>query len=423
MAKVYFGILMEYMKTYLVLIFSCLMYTAGVAQEKPTKIHLDPSTAMGASVSQVFAGIKYVPLETTRTSVFGQVSDLVVTDDFFIILDDQTNAILLFRKDGKFYSKISGGPNPSDKIMLFHVDRFSREIQFVKRGNGQPKKYYFGFDGKKRKEADMVLTVHSYLQFAEFPGSVIIGQRYTSGDDFPDSTAYELTVETDQQRVAGYLPYNTKSTALIHYDVRPYQTSPFFRTSSDTTLYFTRYWDYGVYRITPHTFQKQVEFVFPADYSLPQGFMTDTTLRGKRMDYVQANKQPIYLISDFLSIPGNWLLKFKNNQSPVDASTVLDYTLLLYNQRSGLLVDLFKVLPDQLSWRLPIVDQLGNVSQNATAYTDGRYLYTSVSSLSMFLYADRNKEEHVQYEKELDKYFKTRSRKDNPVLIQLEPRQ
>lgn len=418
----YFGALKKSMRSNLVLIFTFLLHAAGIAQDNPLKIRLDPSDAMGASVSQVFAEVRFTPLETTKTSSFGQISELVITEEFFIILDDQTNAILIFRKDGKFHAKISGGSNPSDRIMLFHVNRFAKEIQFVKSGNGQPKKYYFGFDAIKKKEEALAMEANSFLQYAELPGAGIIGQRYTAGEDYPDSTAYELTLLKTAKATAGYLPYNTKKSPLAKGDIRPYSSSPFFRTTNDTILYFSRYWDYSVYRITPHTFQKELDFIFPRDYSLPAGFMTDSSLLGKRQEYAQSNKQAIYLIPSFLNLPGNYLLKLKNNQSPVDASTVLDYTLFLYNIRSGTLIDLFKVLPDQSSSFLPIVDNLGNVSMNAKAYSDGQHLYTSVSSLSMFLSQERNGDKKVRYEKTMENYFRTRNRKDNPVIVQLRPK-
>jgi hypothetical protein len=423
MNNLYFGISNRYMKTILVLILASFAYTVSFAQDKPLTIRLDPSNAMGASASQVFEHIKYIPLETTKKSVFGQISDMEITDDLFIIFDEQTNAILLFRKDGKFYSRISGGPKPSDKIRLFHVDRFSREIQFAKAINGQPIKYYYDFDGKKKREAGLTINEHYYFRYAEFPGSAMVGQRYVSDDNLADSTAYELTVETNKKQTAAYLPYNTKKSPLNRPDVLPYFVSPFFRTASDTVLYYTRYWDYSVYKITPHTFQQQLEFIFPLEYSLPTGFLTDTTLRGKRMNYVQTNKQAIYLIPNVLFMPGSILVKFKNNQPPTDPTLVLDNTFYLYNLKSGLLVDAFKIVPDDLNWRLPIVDRLGYVNLNARAYSDGNYLYTSVSSLSMFLSADQNMEKNIKYEKTMANYFKTQNRKNNPVIVQLELKQ
>ncbi len=423
MNNLYFGISNRDMKTILAFILASLTPAIGLAQDKPLTIRLDPSYAMGASASQVFEHITYIPLETTKKSVFGQISDLVITGDLFIIHDEQTNSILLFRKDGKFYTRISGGPKPSDKIGLFHIDRFAREIQFVKVVNDKPIKYYYDFDGKKKREAELTMNKHYYFRYAEFPGSAMVGQRYVVDDKLADSTAYELTVETDKKQTAAYLPYNTKTSPLNRPDVPPYFDSPFFRTASDTALYYTRYWDYSVYKITPHTFQQQLEFIFPLEYSLPTGFLTDTALRGKRMDYVQTNKQAIYQIPSVLFMPGSILVKLKNNQPPNDPTLVLDNTLYLYNLKSGQLVDVFKILPDDLNSRLPIVDRLGFVNQNARAYSDGSYLYTSVSSLSMFLSLDQNMEKNIKYEKTLANYFKTQSRKNNPVIVQLELKQ
>ena len=76
---------------------------------QPTTIRIDPAHARGGTASQIFEKVNFIPLETTKESLFGKIDQLAVTKDYFIILDEQTNSILIFKKNGKFHAKIAGG--------------------------------------------------------------------------------------------------------------------------------------------------------------------------------------------------------------------------------------------------------------------------------------------------------------------------
>ncbi|RYE37744.1 MAG: 6-bladed beta-propeller, partial [Sphingobacteriales bacterium] len=76
-------------------------------------LRVDPSNSFGASASEAFDSATYIPLETTKESIFGKIDKLEVTDKYFIILDENTNSILFFDRQGKFQHKIYGGGNKS----------------------------------------------------------------------------------------------------------------------------------------------------------------------------------------------------------------------------------------------------------------------------------------------------------------------
>ncbi|ULT45663.1 6-bladed beta-propeller [Niabella defluvii] len=63
---------------------------------------LDPSKSVDTGFSSIFGEIEIIPLETNRASVFGIVKQLLVTDNCFIILDTDTDAILFFDKKAGF---------------------------------------------------------------------------------------------------------------------------------------------------------------------------------------------------------------------------------------------------------------------------------------------------------------------------------
>ncbi|MCH5689673.1 hypothetical protein LWM68_38875 [Niabella sp. W65] len=55
-------------------------------------------------------------------------------------------------------------------------------------------------------------------------------------------------------------------------------------------------------------------------------------------------------------------------------------------------------------------------------YSDGNYLYTSASSSTMFQNKEYNQAKNPQYKPAIKQYFEKGSRTDNPVIIQLKPK-
>ncbi|MEO8399854.1 MAG: hypothetical protein ABI550_08590, partial [Ignavibacteriaceae bacterium] len=53
------------------LLFICF-YKNSLAQNVP-KLRIDPAQAYGGSLASVFSSIEYIPLETTKESLFGDV--------------------------------------------------------------------------------------------------------------------------------------------------------------------------------------------------------------------------------------------------------------------------------------------------------------------------------------------------------------
>lgn len=68
-------------------------------------LRIDPQSARGANVSQVFDEVKFIPLETTKESLFGSIYDLRIVKNQFILFDQDTKAVLIFGRDGKFKGK------------------------------------------------------------------------------------------------------------------------------------------------------------------------------------------------------------------------------------------------------------------------------------------------------------------------------
>lgn len=86
------------------IIFYLLISCAGISAQHIIPIdtsnvktlRVDPDNAFGASASEAFQSATYIPLETTKESTFGKIDKLEITDEYFIVLDENTNSILFF---------------------------------------------------------------------------------------------------------------------------------------------------------------------------------------------------------------------------------------------------------------------------------------------------------------------------------------
>jgi hypothetical protein len=70
-----------------------LLITKLAGAQSAQTLYFDPASTIGAPVSRLFESVTYIPLETTRQSLFGQISQLVVTAQYFIVFDYDTQAL------------------------------------------------------------------------------------------------------------------------------------------------------------------------------------------------------------------------------------------------------------------------------------------------------------------------------------------
>lgn len=77
-----------------------------ISNPSPKVLAIDFKSSKVSS-TQFFLSIEYIPLETNSESVFGEIDELLVTNDHYIILDKKTHGIFVFDKSGKFVNKIN----------------------------------------------------------------------------------------------------------------------------------------------------------------------------------------------------------------------------------------------------------------------------------------------------------------------------
>ncbi|NRF40944.1 6-bladed beta-propeller [Pedobacter foliorum] len=397
----------------------CLLFTGFYSQAQKiipidtsnvTTLRIDVGNAFGASASEVFESSTYIPLETTKESLFGKIDQLEITDDYFIILDETTNCILFFTKNGKFHHKIYGGGKHRmgnrEEIRSFKLNRWKNEIAFVQIING--KWMHLVFDLKGTKKAEIVVKDEEMLNESRFITESIAISPFLYEDDKADrvKTRFLVNYVTNYTNVtANAFPYDVPSLK-IKDDY--YSTVERLSDSGlDTAIFFTRTSDYNIFKISPSRVQNLYRIIFPTINSVPVNFLADSIFQGKRIKLYKANPEWIYDVTNVMKA-GNNLLFYISKLHPVN---------LIYNLKSGASIDVDHILTDSSTYFLPVNKGKYYHTFPLTA-CDGEFVYTSFSSAVMFDAHEENKDKNIKYNTILSDYFTQRNKTDNPVILQ-----
>lgn len=83
--------------------YIAVSFTAYAQQVR--KLRIDPKQAYGGHVSEYCEDVEYIPLETTKESLFGNINSLIITDtsllfmilihiQFYFLIQKQENSFL-----------------------------------------------------------------------------------------------------------------------------------------------------------------------------------------------------------------------------------------------------------------------------------------------------------------------------------------
>jgi hypothetical protein len=380
-----------------------------------TELRIDPETSVGCAVSQLFEQVEYYPLETTKESLFGKIDQLYVTDEYYIILDKDTNSILVFLKNGKFYTRISCGPQAlNEGARFFVVDKLKRQIKV---GFYFNKFKVFDFEGK------FIENKTSEIEFENFyPLSPDTDIYYSLNYDYKKSkqnkTDNELKYINNGKVQKQFFPFENYNRIIGNKDLLSTPNSFFTETGIDGTVTFTRYYNYNIYTADTTDIHCDYTFIFPMNRSLPVDFLKNRQYYNKRINYISDHRLTIYGISYFFKFEQLLFFKIKD-LSNKNASYV-------YDLASGTLISTDHIESDSTNYFLPLTKSGNFTTSNFGIYsfltTDGTALYASVSSREMYRAKEQTAEKKLTYSNKLDEYFKYNTIKSNPVIIRLKPR-
>jgi 6-bladed beta-propeller protein len=399
--------------------------TFGQAQppdnRKITEIRIDPNYARIGAASLFFKEVKFIPLQTTAASFVGSIERMAVANGHFVILDRESDAILIFKNDGAFVAKIASlpGVEKSKKAYaseLFHnfcIDRDANTI-VVSTRYARGKLFLFDFKGQflnkyyyvPNKTADFITVEGNRI--ATRPLRPV---RYTTRDGkeevgYDGFDPYSLFVTgSDSAVFQKLLPIDMKKAPKENESLGYYTN--FNYSGVPGKVFFRRFFDYHIYEVSARGIDKEYSLIFPMYKSLPPNYFSDSA----------GNRQRIFKIQGMIfSIDGVFCAKNIFSFSFNIMGPVFDSKSdLLYNEKTGHTVYVGGVAPDSLTQFLPPFDLRSDILA-----CDGLNFYGSVPSYLLHRAKDRMKK--PSFNKVMAEYFKNSTPQSNPVIVQWVPK-
>ncbi|WP_346239055.1 6-bladed beta-propeller [Niabella insulamsoli] len=376
---------------------------------------IDPAKAYGGAIADYFENVEYIPLETTKESLFGQVSDLIVTDSSYVINDFDTNAIFFFDTKGAFLTKYNiKGANLYHKISF---DKNNNVILLTIYDNRLDKKSFTALSLKGK----ILRSINDFFQGDQFTSLsdsfYIVSNSCMTINDAPatDSLYSLLSVYKGDSLYKLFLPYRqNENLGLCNIGV-----SIILPGISDSgSIYVATPLEHKLFKVTKDTATMIGSFIFPMNRSLPPKTIYSDDKKFVDSLYPKVDEYNTILgVSNIYFI--NQYLFFKINTRAFKSFVGSEGRFLynfIYDLKTNKLISLERITPDDQSYFLPI---LGNTSHINGLVIMGKYLYSDISSLLMFDAKDRTKYKNPQYPPVLQEYFKTQSRKSNPVIVRM----
>lgn len=381
----------------------CLLLVSTVTGQNLVNLRIDPDNARGGTASQIFDSVSFIPLETTKQSLFGKIDQLEVTDQYFIILDQQSHSILIFDKKGKYHAKIQ--PNAPGKLLdYFTLDRDNHQILTTSDADGVLGLY--NFDGQFLKEEPCPVQIRTLFRFNN--NVFLYNLRRPVHSTSVDQTAYDLMFARGTNTLARQLnPYNKKYTSA-EYNIT---SNPINDAGEGNTCMFSLPFCYDVYHMNDTGILKTYRFLFPLQYSLPNNFAYDSSFANKRalVAYrTQENANKIVGIERSYKFGSYFVFSTSMTKPSFEGKNYF------YNLNNGLLYSFARVVADSSSFYFPI---LSNILEPVHAVSNN-CIYTSMPSFLLLQYKDKN-EQPIKYNAVLSQFFATGTKKDNPILVQV----
>lgn len=344
---------------------------------------------------------------------------MVVTDNYYIILDEVQSTIFFFDKSGKFLSSFN------DK----NIEITDMKLAYL--GNQlfiQTKKKGFAFT--ERQKIDIIrnlrqdiyklwvcdLNIRMNFQFKPVPDFFYSG--YTlfpvaendflasvifAGKGLSDQVSYELQRVKGNRVTENFFLYNQQSFTPYYDHLK---NISFFNSTNDSLILFTRPYHYDIYSFSGGKVATKYQFVFPASQSLPADFfdrnLSDETSREIFRKEHQGAVQNILPVLSWNNHLVFWLSALQPNNMRDFRQYILDLnTNTLFNARM--------IAPDSVSYHLSINFTGLMASDDSSVYT--------------FMFADElletAKGKNESYPPGLQSFLKQNNANANPVLIRL----
>lgn len=391
-----------------------ILLSGNIFAQVEQQLRVDPDNSQGGNFSDFFDEIDFIPLETNKHSIFSSIDQLEVTNDHFIILDRETNAVLIFNRKGGFESKIIATTLGYDyPIHYFFYDRGNQRIILP---NPVKRDEILIFDLRGQIIKKEKTTFNNFEDLYFLKNGDIAHYNYNVDGRRSSSTSNEVFIENSGKIKSRYFPYNTKTAVLKSAEVLENSHANFYRTANDSAALLVRPYDYHIYRLSNNCLDTIFSIVLPLNHTLPSNFRSDSTFTKTRFKYLRSNPQIVFNLSNVYLIGNKLFIKLQN----LDKS----YSLF-YDIKTGIFADVLKITADHKSSFLSFNDAIlgGPEFFNKNfLHGDGTFLYTSYSASRFLNQKTENKDKIIDYPPHLEKNFRSLNAQSNPIIIQLKPK-
>lgn len=392
------------MKKYLILTFSLAFHFTVLPAQSDFTLRIDPDNARGGNAMQVFDSIEFIPLETNKQSLFGSIDQMEVTDSFLIILDMNSQSVLLFNRDGSFHKRITSGG--ADKYFFyFSINRQLNQI--IINNNFDDNLLVYDFYGKlvSKLSRPESRKLSSFFDFSN--GNVLYNLNRSQKSKDTSFHPFDLAFSKGYNSIFKYLNEYNPRIQNGNYDQ---ERNAINFSGEPGSCIFSLPYSYTLYQLNDTGIIRKYNFIFPLQYSLPPNFAIDSAYAGKRMQYVRTpeNWEKIAAINSTYKVGDYLLFSVVNHIMRIDKPK--NY---LYNLTNNNLISFSRVTGDSTSFYFPI---LSSALEKVEA-VNNNMVFTSIPSVRLLSLA-KNINKEVNYPKSLKELITTGSKTNNPVIIQ-----
>lgn len=386
------------------------------------KLRIDPNHAYGGVVSDYFQNVEYIPLETTKESLFGEINQMVITENSIVVHDIDTKSILFFNIDGKYIRKLE--LKSTNYILLSDNGDGNIIVSMsknTKRGSVLVENIYSSIGRKisERKsdgfEDGLVKIEDGYFLSC---GSC----RFNNSEKPKDSVYNLIDIYKGNTLYKSFLPYNQMLYAGFCRLGGTVYANPRGTKITNNSMNISTPYEHMVYKVTKDTAVKILQFVFPNERSVSGKIFTSNNL--KLIDSIerQIDRNSSKIIQDVRNIVyyQNKILFKITPRSYIRASGSIatqQYNFI-YDTLSTKVISIERLTPDSNNYFLPIIGNGSMVVFDGLYFYNGAY-YTPISSLEMFATYQANKNKNPKYTSILKNYFASQNRKSNPVIVRM----
>jgi len=410
------------MNVFMRVIILCLLsfyFRESFSQEFP-KLRIDLEKAYGGTFSEYLESIKYIPLETTKASLFGEISNLIITDSTFVITDSDTKSVLFFMSTGKFLTKVSKSGMLSASGAIYDAQNKRIEIVFENSERNKVLINSYSLSGNFVNKGTLTKDNVDFIR-----NSILIDKNNywlrNKITQFDSDSNFHFSKYENGLKARSAIPFDDlnryslfRLTKELGYIRLPILQSNYF--------YFSTPLEHKVYEVSSAngSFKPLFQLVFPAKFGINSQLLA--LQDKKQIDSIADKKwyaeKTVLSLESILYDKQRMIFKTKTGSFGYFASDgSITARNFLYKFQNNRLVAFERIRPDLSTFFLPFCEP--RIISYEGFYFNQGYQYTSISSLTMFAAQKATKSKNPQYPAELKKYFATQNRKSNPVIVRM----